>query len=103
ERELARSVRPGVQGHVHVRASARNIFVDRLTNARLQLGQIARQVHDDVALLAIHGVELDTNLRAGVIGLAASVTGHRSHFKIPKRFAARSTSLSPRYSCVSDT
>src|SRR5207244_3262230 len=67
---------------------------------RLERGQVARQIDDNVALLPVHRVELDAELRAVVIRLAAAVSGHRSHaceFCLkPSARAAASTSLSPR-------
>ena len=79
EREFARSARTVVITHHNVGAATGNIFVDRLTDLGLERGEIAGKIHDDVALLPIHRINLDTELRAVVIGLAAAVSGHRSH------------------------
>ena len=39
----------------------------------------ARQIHDDIALFAIHRVQFDAEFRAVVIDLAAAVAGHAPH------------------------
>ena len=100
EGEFARASGAIVITHDDVGPSARNVFVNGLTDMRLERGQVARQIDDDVALLPVHRVELDAELRAVVIGLAAAVSGHRSHaceFCLkPSARAAASTSLSPR-------
>ena len=96
ERQLASAVEAVVITDENVGSAARNIFVDRLANARLELGQIARQIDDDVALLPVHGIEFDAELCPAVIGLAAAVTGHASHFvKSPLR-RSTTTRLAPR-------
>src|SRR5206468_6175721 len=79
ERELPRAVRAAVKTDRCVRATARNIFVDRLANARLELNEIARQIDDDVALFPVHGIYLDSKFCSGVIGLATTVSSHASH------------------------
>ena len=56
--------------------ASRDIFVDGLTNLRFERGQIARQIDDNVALLPVHGIELDAELDAVVIGFTAAISGH---------------------------
>jgi hypothetical protein len=56
ERQVPRAVRAAVKTHRRICATAGNIFVDCLANARFQLNQIARQIDHDVALLPVHGV-----------------------------------------------
>ena len=82
EREFAHPVWAIVITDEHVCSAARNAFVDRLTNARLEFVQIARQIHHDVALLPVYGIKLHAELRAVVIGLTTAVTGHASHKKV---------------------
>ena len=79
EREVARSVRAFVQCDHDIGAAARNFLVDRLPDARFQLSEVARQIHDDVALFAIHRVQFDAEFRAVVIDFAAAVASHASH------------------------
>src|SRR6202011_1025406 len=100
ECEFSRSARTIVITDDDIGSSARNVFVDSLTNLWLERCQIARQIDDDVALLPVYGIELDAELGAVVVGLAAAVSGHRSHVLElsfnPNAAAAASTSLSPR-------
>jgi hypothetical protein len=59
--------------------AARDIFIDRLANARFELGQIPWQIDHNVALLPIHGIKLDAEFCPAVIGLTAAVARHASH------------------------
>ena len=79
ERELAVAVCARSGRRRDVRAAARKFLVDRLADARLQLGEIARQVDDDVALLSVHGIQLDTEFHSVVVDFTAAITGHRTH------------------------
>jgi len=79
EGEVARTVWAVVKSHDDIGSAARNIFVDRLANAWLELGEIAWQIDHDVALFPVHGIEFDAKLCPAVIGLGAAVTGHASH------------------------
>ena len=56
EREVPRAVRAAVKTDRCIRATARNIFVDCLSNARFELNEIARQINHDVALFPVHGI-----------------------------------------------
>jgi hypothetical protein len=56
ERQVARAVRAAVKTHRRVCATARNVLVNRLANARLELDQITRQIDHDVALFPVHGI-----------------------------------------------
>ena len=80
EREFARAAGAVVITDDDVGPASRNIFVDGLSNLRLERSQIARQIDHDVALLSIYGIEFDAKLSAVVIGLASTISGHRSHF-----------------------
>ena len=80
-----------MKGNDGIGPAARNIFVDRLPNTRFELGQIARQIDDDVALLPVYRVELDAEPRPGVIGLGATVSSHASHISM-QSLSQRSTS-----------
>ena len=68
-----------MKGNGGIGPAARNIFINRLANARLELGQIAWQIDHNVALLPVHGIEFDAKFCPAVIGLAATVAGHASH------------------------
>jgi hypothetical protein len=68
-----------VKGDDRIRPAARNIFVNRLPNARFELGEIARQIDHNVALLSVHRVELDAKPGSSVIGLGATVSSHAPH------------------------
>ena len=92
--QIARAVFAAVKGNDGIGPATRNIFVDRLPNTRFELGQVARQIDDDVALLPVHGVELDAKPRPGVIGLGATVSSHASHIStksLSQKNAQRST------------
>jgi hypothetical protein len=45
-----------MQTDSRVRATARNILVDCLANARLEFNEITRQINDDIALFPVHGI-----------------------------------------------
>ena len=75
--------------------AARNIFIDRLANARFKLCQIARQIDYNVALLSVHRIEFDTKFRSGVIGLAATVPSHASHISMRKVIAEKCSTINP--------
>jgi hypothetical protein len=64
ERELVRAVGPFMQSDDNVHAAARDFFVNGLANSGLERGEIARKVDNDVALLPVHGVQLDAEFRA---------------------------------------
>ena len=68
-----------MKGNSGIGPPARNIFIDRLANARLELRQIAWQIDHNVALLPVHGIEFDAKFCPAVIGLAATIAGHASH------------------------
>src|SRR5205814_654519 len=74
-----------ILGEMPAFALARNIFIDRLANARLELGQIARQIDYDIALLSIHRIEFDAKLCSVVMDLGAAVTSHASHNRSASR------------------
>jgi hypothetical protein len=82
ERELPRAVRAAMKTNRCARATARNIFVDCLANARLEFNEIARQINHDVALFPVHGIQLDSKFCSGVIGLATTVSSHASHISV---------------------
>ena len=79
ERRFARAIRAGVVNDHHICSAARNFFVDRLPNARLELGQFARHIHHNVTLFAIDRVEFDADFCPAVVDLATSVTSHAAH------------------------
>src|SRR4029077_20627749 len=79
EREVPRAIRAAVKTDRRVRATTRNIFVDCLANSRLELNEITRQIDHDIALFPVHGIQLDSKFRSGVIGLATTVSSHASH------------------------
>jgi hypothetical protein len=65
-----------------VGATPRNIFVDGLANARLELDKVPRQIDHDIALFPVHGIQLDSKFCSGVIGLATTVSSHASHISV---------------------
>ena len=54
ERQVSRAVGATVESNCGVGPAARDIFIDRLANTRFELGQVARQIDHDIALLSIH-------------------------------------------------
>ena len=70
-------------------SAARNIFIDRLANARFKLCQIARQIDYNVALLSVHRVEFDTKFSSGVIALGATVSSHAPHISMQNVIAEK--------------
>src|SRR2546430_80247 len=93
---MARAVWAVMKSNDDVRSSARNIFIDRLANARLELGQIARQIDYDVALLSIHRIEFDAKLCSVVMDLGAAVTSHASHNRSASRKSREITNRNKR-------
>src|SRR5690348_3169762 len=89
KRQVTRAVRPTTQTDSRAGAAARNISIDRLANARLQLDQVSRQVDDYVALFPVYGIELDSKFRSRVIGLAATVSSHASHISAEQLIAEK--------------
>src|SRR5262249_2312617 len=69
----------GVMRDGHVKPAARDRGIDEIAHARLELGEFARQIHDHVALLPVHGIEFDAEFTAVVHSLAVAVAGHASH------------------------
>src|SRR5205823_7575753 len=96
KRKVARAVWAVVKSNDDVRSSARNIFIDRLANARLELGQIARQIDYDVALLSIHRIEFDAKFCSVVMDLGAAVTSHASHNRSASRKSREITNRNKR-------
>src|SRR5215472_3789704 len=86
ERQIARAVRAGVKTDCRARASARNIFIDRLANAGLELNHVSWHVDDYVALFPVYGIELDSKFCSRVIGLPAPVSSHASHISRSKAY-----------------
>ena len=56
ESEFARTVLTVVKSNDDICPPARDIFINRLADARLELNQIARQIDHDVALFPVHGI-----------------------------------------------
>jgi hypothetical protein len=56
-----------------------------LADTRLELGQIAWQINDNVALFSIYGIQFDTKFDTVVIGFTAAVAGHASHSHLASR------------------
>jgi hypothetical protein len=54
ERQVARAVRATVESNCGIGPAARDIFIDRLANARFEFGQVPRQINYNIALLSIH-------------------------------------------------
>ena len=54
EREFARAVRAVVISHDYIGSPARDVFIDHLANAWLEISEIPRQIDNDVALFPIH-------------------------------------------------
>src|SRR5438477_8788120 len=89
ERQIARAVRAAVKTDCRARAPARNIFIDRLANAGLELNHVSWQVDDYVALFPVYGIELDNKFCSCVIGLPATVSSHASHISRSKLIAEK--------------
>ena len=53
--------------------------LDTTTGLRFHFGELARQIHGDIALLAIHGIQLNAVFCAVMGALSAAITGHASH------------------------
>jgi hypothetical protein len=73
-----------VKGDRRVGPAARDIFVDRLTNARFKLSEVSRQINYYIALLSVHRIELHAEFSSGVDHLSAAVSGHASHNCVQK-------------------
>ena len=71
--------RAGVQRHAHGEASARDVAVDGVADLRFEHFHLARQIHGDFGLLAVHRAEFDGDFEAVLRAFAAPVTRHGFH------------------------
>src|SRR4030081_582429 len=79
ESKMARSVCAGMMCDQHIGAAAGNARVNRLTNSRFKLGEIARQGDRNLALFTIHRAEFHAQFYPLAIGFAAAVASHAAH------------------------
>jgi hypothetical protein len=79
ESETPRSVRAGMVRNQHVGAAAGDARVNRLTNSRFKLGEIAGQVNRNLTLFTIYRAQFHAQLNALAIGFAAAVASHAAH------------------------
>src|SRR5438552_6851806 len=79
ESKTPRSIRAGMMRDQHIGATAGNARVNRLTNSRFKLGEIAGQVNRNLALFTIHRAEFHAQFYPLAIGFTAAVTGHAAH------------------------
>src|SRR5437660_967288 len=79
ESETPRSVRAGMVRNQHVGAAAGDARVNRLTNSRFKLGEIARKVNRNLTLFTIYRAQFHAQLNALAIGFAAAVASHAAH------------------------
>ena len=79
ECQVARAVWTTVKSDRGIGPAAGDIFIDRLANARFQLGQIPRQIDHDIALFPVHRIELDAKFSSSMVRLCAAVASHASH------------------------
>ena len=70
-------------------SAARDIFIDRLANARFQLSEVARQINHDVALLSVHRIELNAKFSSGMVHSTAAISSHASHTSMQKVIAEK--------------
>src|SRR5206468_7589928 len=66
ERQIARAIRATVKSNGGICPATRDIFIDRLANARFQLSEVARQIDHDIALLSVHRVQLHAKFSSGI-------------------------------------
>src|SRR5256886_12674553 len=79
ESETARSIRAGMVRIQRVGRAAGNARVNRLTNARFKLGEIAGQVNRNLTLFTIYRAEFHAQFYPLAIGFAAAVASHAAH------------------------
>jgi len=79
ERLLLRDTGCGVKCDGHIQPAARDLGVDEIADAGLKLGEFAWEIDRDIALLAVHRIQLDGEFCTIVGALAPTVTGHASH------------------------
>src|SRR6266481_6178051 len=79
ESKTPRSVRAGMMRDQHIGATAGNARVNRLTNSRFKLGEIAGQVNRNLTLFTIYRAQFHAQLNALAIGFAAAVASHAAH------------------------
>jgi hypothetical protein len=68
-----------MKGDRGIGPAARDIFIDRLANARFQLSEIEWQIDHDIALLSVHRIELNAKFSPGVDHFSAAISSHASH------------------------
>src|SRR5206468_11881857 len=89
ERQIARAIRATVKSNGGICPATRDIFIDRLANARFQLSEVARQIDHDIALLSVHRVQLHAKFSSGMDHLGAAVPCHASHSSMQKVIAEK--------------
>src|ERR1041385_5120651 len=76
---MSRAIRGSIRGDQNIRPPPGNAGIDGLTNSRLELAQITRQIEDNLALLAVHCVQFHTHFHPTAIGFSTAVTSHATH------------------------
>src|SRR5438552_10761640 len=79
ESKTPRSVRAGMMRDQHIGATAGNARVNRLTNSRFKLGEIAGQVNRNLTLFTIYRAEFHAQFYPLAIGFAAAIASHAAH------------------------
>src|SRR5258707_756170 len=69
----------GMQADAHTEPAPCDIAIDEVANLRLEHLHLAREVHRDFALLAVHRTEFHGDLEAILGAIPAPITRHRFH------------------------
>src|SRR5205814_5591387 len=79
ESETPRPIRAGMMRDQDIGAATGNARINRLTNPRFKLGEIAREVNRNLTLFTIHRAQFHAQFYAVAIGFAAAVASHAAH------------------------
>src|SRR5437870_7746802 len=89
ESETPRPIRAGMMRDQDIGAATGNARVNRLTNSRFKLGEIAREVNRNLTLFTIHRAQFHAPFYALAIGFSAAVASHAAHSRLASQRAAK--------------
>jgi len=69
-----------MDGYARGDAAAGDPGIDGVAHLRFEHFELARQVHGNFRLAAVHGAQLDGDLETVAGALAAAVAGHGFHY-----------------------
>src|SRR5437763_15872837 len=89
ESETPRPIRAGMMRDQDIGAATGIARVNRLTNSRFRLGEIAREVNRTLTLFTIHRARFHAQFSAFAIGFSAPAASHAAHSRFASQRAAQ--------------